>query len=87
MDTMEMLQQLEFEGDAFSFELLSILKIPIIFILIGNILFATFLYLRVRILSDTYKTPRNKMVKELMAIHMIVVIVGTLLSLLFVILT
>ncbi|KUK76147.1 MAG: hypothetical protein XD93_1082 [candidate division WS6 bacterium 34_10] len=87
MDTMEMLQQLEFEGDAFSFELLSVLKIPIIFILIGNILFATFLYLRVRILSDTYKTPRNKMVKQLMAIHMIVVIVGTLLSLLFVILT
>ena len=87
MDTMEMLQQLEFGGDAFSFELLSVLKIPIIFILIGNILFATFLYLRVRILSDTYKTPRNKMVKQLMAIHMIVVIVGTLLSLLFVILT
>jgi hypothetical protein len=87
MDTMEMLQQLEFEGDAFSFELLSVLKIPIIFILIGNILFATFLYLRVRILSDTYKSPRNKMVKQLMAIHMIVVIVGTLLSLLFVILT
>lgn len=82
-----MLQQLEFEGDVFSFELLSVLKIPIIFILIGNILFATFLYLRVRILSDTYKTPRNKMVKQLMAIHMIVVIVGTLLSLLFVILT
>jgi uncharacterized membrane protein YidH (DUF202 family) len=87
MDTMEMLQQLEFEGDVFSFELLSVLKIPIIFILIGNILFATFLYLRVRILSDTYKTPRNKMIKQLMAIHMIVVIVGTLLSLLFVILT
>ena len=87
MDTMEMLQQLEFEGNVFSFELLSVLKIPIIFILIGNILFATFLYLRVRILSDTYKTPRNKMVKQLMAIHMIVVIVGTLLSLLFVILT
>ena len=87
MDTMEMLQQLEFEGDAFSFELLSVLKIPIIFILIGNILFATFLYLRVRILSDTYKSPRNKMIKQLMAIHMIVVIVGTLLSLLFVILT
>ena len=82
-----MLQQLEFEGDVFSFELLSILKIPIIFILIGNILFATFLYLRVRILSDTYKTPRNKMIKQIMAIHMIVVIAGTLLSLLFVILT
>ena len=87
MDTTEMLQQLEFEGDVFSFELLSILKIPIIFILIGNILFATFLYLRVRILSDTYKTPRNKMIKQIMAIHMIVVIAGTLLSLLFVILT
>ncbi len=87
MDTMEMLKQLEFGTDVFSFELLSVLKIPIIFILIGNILFATFLYLRVRILSDTYKTPRNKMIKQMMAMHMIAVIVGTLLSLLFVILT
>ncbi len=84
---MEMLKQLEFGTDVFSFELLSVLKIPIIFILIGNILFATFLYLRVRILSDTYKTPRNKMIKQMMAMHMIAVIVGTLLSLLFVILT
>jgi hypothetical protein len=87
MDTMEMIRQLEFGGDVFSFDLLSVLKIPIIFILIGNILFATFLYLRVRILSDTYKTPRNKTVKQMMAMHMIAVIVGTLLSLLFVILT
>jgi hypothetical protein len=87
MDTTEMLKQLEFGGDVFSFDLLSLLKIPIIFILLGNILFATFLSLRVRILSDTYKTPRNKMIKQIMAIHMIVVIVGTLLSLLFVILT
>lgn len=87
MDTMEMLKQLEFGGNIFSFNLLSVLKIPIIFILIGNILFTTFLYLRVRILSDTYKTPRNKMIKQMMAIHIIVVIVGTLLSLLFVILT
>jgi hypothetical protein len=87
MDTIEMLKQLEFGADVFSFELLSVLKIPIIFILIGNILFATFLYLRVRILSDTYKSPRNKMIKQMMAMHMIAVIVGTLLSLLFVILT
>ena len=87
MDTTEMLKQLEFGGNVFSFDLLSLLKIPIIFILLGNILFATFLSLRVRILSDTYKTPRNKMIKQIMAIHMIVVIVGTLLSLLFVILT
>jgi hypothetical protein len=87
MDTTEMLEQLEFKGDVFSFNLLSILKIPIIFILVGNILFSTFLYLRVRILSDTYKTPRNKMVKQIMAIHMIAVVVGTLLSLLFIILT
>ena len=82
-----MLKQLEFGGNVFSFDLLSLLKIPIIFILLGNILFATFLSLRVRILSDTYKSPRNKMIKQIMAIHMIVVIVGTLLSLLFVILT
>lgn len=87
MDTTEMLKQLEFGGDVFSFNLLSVLKIPIIFILIGNILFVTFLYLRVRILSDTYKTPENKMVKQIMAIHMVATVVGTLLSLLFVILT
>lgn len=87
MDTIEMLKQIELEGSLFSFDLFSILKIPIVLILLGNILFVTFLYLRVRILSDTYKTPRNKTVKQIVATHMVAVIVGTLLSLLFVILT
>ncbi len=84
----EMLNNLSYGGgDIFSLDLFSILKIPIILTLLGNILFSTLLFLRVRILADTFKTPQNKIVKMLMGVHILVVIVGTLLSLLFVILT
>ncbi len=84
----EILNNLTFGGgDIFSLNILSILKIPIILILLGNILFSILLFLRVRILADTFKTPQNKIVKMLMGVHILVVIVGTLLSLLFVILT
>lgn len=88
MGPIDILNNLSFgSGDTFSFNLLSILKIPIILILLGNILFSTLLFLRVRILADTFKTSQNKIVKMIMGVHIIIVIVGTLLSLLFVILT
>ena len=88
MNPIETLNNLSFgSGDIFSLNILSILKIPIILILLGNILFSTLLFLKVRILADTFKTPQNKIVKIIMGVHIIVIIVGTLLSLLFVILT
>lgn len=88
MNPIEILNNLSFgSGDIFSLNILSILKIPIILTLLGNILFSTLLFLRVRILADTFKTPQNKIVKIVVGVHTVIVIVGTLLSLLFVILT
>jgi predicted membrane protein len=86
MDSKEMLDNLKLDGQAFSFDILSILKIPVILVILGNILFSTLLFLRVRILADTFKTPQNTIVKQIVALHIIMIIVGTLLSLLFVIL-
>ena len=87
MDVNEFLNSLGGSSNILSFNMLSILKLPIVVILIGNILFSLLLFLRVRILADTFKTPQNKIVKTLVLLYMLVVLVGTLLSLLFVILT
>jgi hypothetical protein len=87
INTTNILQNITLNGETFSFNLLTVLKIPIILALLGNIFFSTILFLRVRILADTFKTPGNKMVKKLMVVYVALVIIGTLLSLLFVILT
>ena len=87
MDVNEFLNSLGGSSNILSFNMLSILKLPIVVILIGNILFSFLLFIRVSILADTFKTPQNKIVKTLVLLYMLVVLVGTLLSLLFVILT
>lgn len=87
MDVNEFLNSLGGSSNILSFNMLSILKLPIVVILIGNILFSLLLFLRVRILADTFKTPQNKIVKTFVLLYILVVLVGTLLSLLFVILT
>jgi hypothetical protein len=87
MEDMDILENLTNNGRTFSFNILTILKIPVILALLGNIFFAAMLFLRIRILADTFKSPRNKMVKGIMSIYIALVVLGTLLSLLLVILT
>ncbi len=87
MDMTDILQNITFNGSTFSFNLLTILKVPVILALLGNIFFAALLFLRVRILADTFKSPRNKMVSKIMSVYVTLVLVGTVLSLLLVILT
>ena len=86
MGTEELLENLSFGGEVFSFNILSLLKIPIILILLGNILFCVLLFLRVRILADTFKAPQNNSIKRMIIAHLFLVVVGTILSFLFVIL-
>jgi hypothetical protein len=50
-------------------------------------LFALMMYLRVRILSDTFSSPDNKIVKTVILIHLFVTLIGSLISLLFVVLS
>lgn len=87
MDTNDFLNNLGGSNSILSFNFLSLLKLPIILILMGNTFFSLLLFLRVRILADTFKTPQNKIVKTIILLYTIMVAVGTLLSLLFVILT
>jgi len=87
VDIDDFLNNLGGSSSILSFDILSLLKLPIILVLIGNILFSLLLFLRVRILADTFKTPQNKIVKTIILLYMLIVLVGTLLSLLFVILT
>jgi len=87
VDLDDLLNNLGGSGGTLSFDITSLLKLPIILILIGNIFFAVLLFLRVRILADTFKTPENKIVKAIILLHTGIVLVGTLLSLLFIILT
>lgn len=62
------------------------LKLPVIIILVANIFAAVLLFLRVRILSDTITTSENKRIKSLVVTYLIVTVIGTLLSILFLIL-
>ena len=87
MDVNEFLNNLGGNSSILSFDVMSLLKVPIILLLMGNILFSLLLFLRVRILADTFKDPQNKIVKIVVLLYMAVVLVGSLLSLLFVILT
>jgi len=87
VDLDDLLNNLGGSGGTLSFDITSLLKLPIILILIGNIFFAVLLFLRVRILADTFKTPENKIVKAIILLYTGIVLVGTLLSLLFIILT
>lgn len=87
MDIDEFLNSLGTGSDIISFNIASLLKVPIILVLIGNILFSLLLFLRVRILADTFKDPQNKIVKMVTLLYMAIVLLGSLLSLMFVILT
>lgn len=87
IEDMNILENLTNNRGTFSFNILTVLKVPIILALLGNIFFAVILFLRIRILADTFKNPRNKMVKGIMSIYIAFVVLGTLLSLSFVIFT
>lgn len=62
------------------------LKLPVIIILFVNVFAAVLLFLRVRILSDTIATSGNKRVKKLLLTYLVATVIGTLLSILFLIL-
>lgn len=84
MDIDNMLENMGM-GINLSFNLSSILKIPLVIILLGNVFFAILLFLRVRILSDTFKTVTGKKIKVLVVTYLAIILLGTLLSLLFMI--
>ncbi|HOV29846.1 MAG TPA: hypothetical protein PLD77_02120 [Candidatus Dojkabacteria bacterium] len=87
MDPYEIIDNLTIDTPKIDFNILSLLKIPVFVILFINMLFAFMMYLRVRILSDTFSSPDNKIVKTVILIHLFVTLIGSLISLLFIILS
>ncbi|HOZ44907.1 MAG TPA: hypothetical protein PLN39_02830 [Candidatus Dojkabacteria bacterium] len=75
------------EVNTFDFNLLPLLKVPFILLLIGNLFFALILYLRIRILSDTFVTFENRRIKSIVVIYLIGSLVLSLFALLFLILS
>lgn len=63
--------------------IISLLKLPLIIILFGNVLFATLLILKIRILSETFETSDNKLIKYLVRFYLFVSIIGGIIALLF----
>lgn len=70
-----------------SVSVLNVLKIPLFFFLIGNILFALLLFLRVRILVDTFSAAENKIIQTIVLAYIFLTIIGSLLAVLFLILS
>ncbi len=72
--------------DNLSLNLSALLKLPIFVILFGNILYALILLLRVRILADTFESNAGGKIKILMYGYLTLIVVGSLISLLFIVL-
>lgn len=69
--------------DTINLGIISLLKLPLIIILFGNVLFATLLILRIRILSETFETSDNKLIKYLVRFYLFISIIGGIIALLF----
>ena len=88
MDANEILNSIDkVEVSTFDLNILPLLKIPFILLLIANLLFALILYLRIRILSDTFVTQENRRIKSVVVIYLIGSLFLSLFALLFLILS
>ncbi len=65
------------------FNAASFLKLPIVLILVGNVLFAALLFLRVRILADTFESANSTLIRAILFIYLIVTIIGSIIAVLF----
>lgn len=82
MNPYEILDKLTTKTPEIQFNGFALLKFPAVMFLFIIIFFSLLLFLRVRILSDTFSSPDNKMVKSIVVLHLFFTIIGTLISLL-----
>ncbi len=62
---------------------IGLLKAPIIIILIGNLLFSALLFLRSRILADTFESSSNKVIKIIVSSYLVLTVIGSIVTVLF----
>ena len=63
--------------------IIGLFKAPIVIVLIGNLLFAALLFLRSRILSDTFESSSNKVVKLIVSGYLVLTVIGSIVTVLF----
>lgn len=63
--------------------IISLFKAPIVIILIGNLLFSALLFLRSRILSDTFESSSNKIIKVIISGYLVLTVIGSIVTVLF----
>ena len=69
--------------DTMNIGIVSLLKLPLIIILFGNVLFAILLLLRIRILAETFETGDNKLIRGLVLFYLFTSVIGSIIALLF----
>lgn len=80
---MEILNNLSgHSGDTINIGIVSLLKLPLIIVLFGNVLFAVLLLLRIRILSETFETTDNKLIRYLVRFYLFISVIGSIIALL-----
>lgn len=62
---------------------INLFKAPVIIILVGNLLFSALLFLRSRILSDTFESSSNKVVKIIVSGYLVLTVIGSIVTVLF----
>lgn len=82
MNPYEILDKLTMQTPQIEFNGFALLKLPALMFLFIIMFFSLLLFLRVRILSDTFTSPDNRMIKTIVVLHLLLTIAGTLISLL-----
>jgi len=81
---MEILNNLSgHSGDTINIGIVSLLKLPLVIVLFGNVLFAVLLLLRIRILSETFETTDNKLIRYIVHFYLFTSVIGSIIALLF----
>lgn len=80
MDNPDIYGRLLSDTPAFTLNLGSILKLPLIIILIGNIFYSLMLILKTKILSDTVDSDGSRKIKVLVYINLFISLITTLLA-------
>jgi hypothetical protein len=61
----------------------TLLKFPLVLILFGNVLFAALLFLRSRILADTFESSHNTLIKVVISTYLTITVIGSIIAVLF----
>ncbi|MFA5634124.1 MAG: DUF5657 family protein [Candidatus Dojkabacteria bacterium] len=74
------------QGIGLSFSILNLFKIPFFLLILGNVFFIVLLYLRIKILADTFSSPNSKLIKLILKAHIALSIVASLVTILLIVL-